>query len=113
GGMATKLAAAQIAASAGCATVIASGQTRHPLKAVQQGARASLILAPATPLAAWKQWIAGSVAPGGALALDAGAVAALHAGKSLLPSGVVAVSGDFGKGDSVRLIGPDGARIGV
>jgi glutamate 5-kinase len=113
GGMATKLAAAQIAASAGCATVIASGLTAHPLKAVLDGARASLILAPATPLAAWKQWIAGSVAPGGALALDAGAVAALHAGKSLLPSGVVAVSGDFGKGDSVRLIGPDGARIGV
>lgn len=113
GGMATKLAAAQIAASAGCATLIASGLTAHPLKAVLDGARASLILAPATPLAAWKQWIAGSVAPGGALTLDAGAVAALHAGKSLLPSGVVAVSGDFGKGDSVRLIGPDGARIGV
>ncbi|MBK1970355.1 glutamate 5-kinase [Brevundimonas diminuta] len=113
GGMATKLAAAQIAASAGCATVIASGLSNHPLKAVSEGARASLILAPATPLAAWKQWIAGSVAPGGALTLDAGAVAALRAGKSLLPSGVVAVSGDFGKGDSVRLICPDGARIGV
>ena len=113
GGMATKLAAAQIAASAGCATVIASGLSNHPLKAVSEGARASLILAPATPLAAWKQWIAGSVAPGGALTLDAGAVAALHAGKSLLPSGVVAVSGDFGKGDSVRLICPDGARVGV
>jgi glutamate 5-kinase len=113
GGMATKLAAAQIAASAGCATVIASGLTDHPLRAVLDGARASLILAPATPLAAWKQWIAGSVAPGGALTLDAGAVAALQAGKSLLPSGVVAVSGDFGKGDSVRLTGPDGARLGV
>ncbi|MEN5228235.1 glutamate 5-kinase [Brevundimonas naejangsanensis] len=113
GGMATKLAAAQIAASAGCATVIASGLTSHPLKAVLDGARASLILAPATPLAAWKQWIAGSVAPGGALTLDAGAVAALRAGKSLLPSGVVAVSGDFSKGDSVRLNGPDGARLGV
>lgn len=113
GGMATKLAAAQIAASAGCATVIASGLTQHPLKAVLDGARASLILAPATPLAAWKQWIAGSVAPGGALTLDAGAVAALRAGKSLLPSGVVAVNGDFGKGDSVRLTSPDGARLGV
>jgi len=113
GGMATKLAAAQIAASAGCATVIASGLTDYPLRAVLDGARASLILAPATPLAAWKQWIAGSVAPGGALTLDAGAVAALRAGKSLLPSGVFAVNGDFGKGDSVRLTGPDGARIGV
>lgn len=113
GGMATKLAAAQIAASAGCATIIASGLTDHPLSAIADGARASLILAPATPLAAWKQWIAGSVAPGGALTLDAGAVAALHAGKSLLPSGVIAVIGDFGKGDSVRLSGPDGARLGV
>jgi len=113
GGMATKLAAAQIAASAGCATVIASGLTDHPLRAIADGARASLILAPATPLAAWKQWIAGSVAPGGALTLDAGAVAALRAGKSLLPSGVFAVSGDFGKGDSVRLTSPDGARLGV
>src|SRR5690606_29717207 len=61
----------------------------------------------------WKQWIAGSVAPGGALTLDAGAVAALKSGKSLLPSGVAAVAGDFGKGDSVRLLGPDGARLGV
>lgn len=113
GGMATKLAAAQIAGSAGCATVIASGLTLHPLRAVADGAPASLILAPATPLAAWKQWIAGSVAPGGALTLDAGAVAALNSGKSLLPSGVVAVAGDFGKGDSVRLLGPDGARLGV
>lgn len=113
GGMATKLAAARIAASAGCATIIASGLTDRPLRAIAEGARASLILAPATPLAAWKQWIAGSVAPGGALTLDAGAVAALRAGKSLLPSGVVSVSGDFGKGDSVRLSGPDGARIGV
>lgn len=113
GGMATKLAAAQIAASAGCATVIASGLTEHPLKAVAAGARASLILAPATPLAAWKQWIAGSVAPGGALTLDAGAVKALEGGKSLLPSGIVAVSGDFGKGDSVRLLRPDGGRLGV
>lgn len=113
GGMATKLAAAQIVASAGCATVIASGLTEHPLKAVAAGARASLILAPATPLAAWKQWIAGSVAPGGALTLDAGAVKALEGGKSLLPSGIVAVSGDFGKGDSVRLLRPDGGRLGV
>lgn len=57
GGMATKLAAAQIAASAGCATVIASGLTDHPLRAVLDGARASLILAPATP---WRRGSSGS-----------------------------------------------------
>ncbi len=113
GGMATKLAAAQIARSAGCATVIASGQTLHPLKAVADGARATLITAPATPLAAWKQWIAGSMAPAGALTLDEGAVRALTAGKSLLPSGVVTVSGVFEKGDSLRLLDSSGTIVGV
>lgn len=113
GGMATKLAAAQIARSAGCATVIASGLTPHPLKAVAEGARATLITAPATPLAAWKQWIAGSMAPGGALTLDEGAVRALKSGKSLLPSGIASVSGAFEKGDSLRLLDPSGAVVGV
>ena len=113
GGMATKLAAAQIARSAGCATVIASGLTPHPLKAVAEGARATLITAPATPLAAWKQWIAGSMAPGGALTLDDGAVHALKSGKSLLPSGIASVSGAFEKGDSLRLLDPSGAVVGV
>ena len=113
GGMATKLAAAQIARSAGCATVIASGLTPHPLKTIAEGARATLITAPATPLAAWKQWIAGSMAPGGALTLDDGAVRALKSGKSLLPSGIASVSGEFEKGDSVRLIDTTGAVVGI
>ena len=113
GGMATKLAAAQIARSAGCATLIASGLTRGPLAALSNGARATLITAPDTPMAAYKQWIAGSLAPAGALTLDVGAVAALRAGKSLLPAGVTAVAGAFEKGDSVRLLDPAGAAVGV
>ena len=113
GGMATKLAAAQIARSAGCATIIASGQTLSPLTAIRDGARATLIAAPDGPMAAYKQWIAGSLSPAGQLRLDAGAVAALQAGKSLLAAGVTAVSGDFGKGDCVRLTDPSGLPVGV
>lgn len=113
GGMATKLAAAQIARSAGCATIIASGQTLSPLSAIRDGARATLIAAPDGPMAAYKQWIAGSLSPTGVLTLDAGAVTALKAGKSLLPAGVTAVSGGFEKGDCVRLIDPDGRAVGV
>lgn len=113
GGMATKLKAAQIARSAGCATVIASGQTIAPLSAIRQGARATLIDAPDSPMAAYKQWIAGSLAPAGELKLDAGAVAALRKGKSLLPAGVTAVIGDFDKGDCVQITDPDGVVIGV
>ncbi|KJV43060.1 glutamate 5-kinase [Brevundimonas sp. KM4] len=113
GGMATKLAAAQIARSAGCATIIASGQTLSPLSGIRDGARATLIAAPDGPMAAYKQWIAGSLSPTGFLTLDAGAVTALKAGKSLLPAGVTGVSGGFEKGDCVRLIDPAGRAVGV
>ena len=113
GGMKTKLEAARIARSAGCATVIASGAMLGPLAAVEAGARATLITAPGTPMAAYKAWIAGSVAPGGALTLDDGAVEALKGGRSLLPSGIRAVQGRFDKGDSVALVTTSGARAGV
>jgi len=113
GGMRTKLEAARIARSAGCATVIASGLTERPLAAVLDGARATLIPAPAGPMAAWKSWIAGSVDPAGRLVVDDGAVAALRAGKSLLPSGVRAVEGRFDRGDSVRVVTPDGRSAAV
>ena len=113
GGMRTKLEAARIARSAGCATVIASGLTERPLAAVLDGARATLIPAPAGPMAAWKSWIAGSVDPAGRLVVDDGAVAALRAGKSLLPSGVRAVEARFDRGDSVRVVTPDGRSAAV
>ena len=51
--------------------------------------------------------------PRGELALDAGAVAALMQGKSLLPAGVTGVTGQFGRGDAVAILGPDGAARGV
>ena len=113
GGMATKLMAAQIARSAGCATVIASGLVASPLTAVKDGAAATLITAPDGPLAAYKQWIAGSLNPAGTLSLDAGAAQALRAGKSLLPSGIASVAGAFEKGDCVRLLDASGAVLGV
>jgi glutamate 5-kinase len=113
GGMATKLQAAAIARAAGCATVIASGEALSPLRVLREGARATLITAPDTPMAAYKAWIAGSVEPAGELTLDDGAVQALRAGRSLLPAGVTRVAGAFDKGDSVRLLDAASGRIGV
>ena len=115
GGMATKLAAARIAHGAGCATLITLGRPasgpQGPLEAVEQGARATLFEPHATPAAAYKQWIAGTLAPQGSVTVDAGAAAALRAGKSLLPAGVRAVEGAFGKGDAVAVIDPAGREI--
>jgi glutamate 5-kinase len=112
GGMATKLAAARIASAAGCATVITLGARPAPLEAVEQGARATVIEPSTTPAAAYKAWIAGSLAPAGSLRVDAGAAAALRRGKSLLAAGVTGVVGGFGKGDAVVVRDEAGREIG-
>lgn len=113
GGMATKLEAARIARSAGCATLIVSGLEPHPLQALAEGARATLITAPATPLAAYKQWIAGSLEPAGAVRIDEGAAQALMSGRSLLASGLQTIQGRFDRGDCVRVLGPEDQVLGV
>ncbi len=112
GGMVTKLAAAKICAAAGCRMVIADGKRSRPLSAIEDGARCTWFLAGANPRTARKRWIAAHVTPAGTLALDTGAVAALNAGKSLLPAGVTRVEGAFERGDAVALVGPDGRRVG-
>ena len=101
GGMATKLAAARIASAAGCATVITLGQRPRPLQAVEDGERATIIEPSTTPAQAYKAWIAGSLAPAGALVVDEGAAQAVRRGKSLLAAGVRRIEGRFDKGDAV------------
>ncbi len=112
GGMTTKLAAARIAGAAGCATLITLGGRPAPLGAVEEGARCTLFEPSTTPAAAYKAWIAGSLSPQGSVVVDAGASAALRAGKSLLPAGVRAVDGTFEKGDAVIVRDQDGREIG-
>lgn len=111
GGMATKVAAAKIATAAGCAVLIARGDALRPLSALESGARATLFAAAAEPKAAYKAWIAGALKPAGVLRVDAGAARAVRSGKSLLAAGVTGVEGRFGKGEAVRILGPDGGEI--
>ena len=112
GGMLTKLEAARIATSAGTHMIIASGRVEHPLRAIAEGARSTWFLTAANPVTARKKWIGGALEPKGSLTIDAGAVAALRRGKSLLPAGVVRVDGTFARGDAVVIRGPDGSEIG-
>ncbi|HSD75372.1 MAG TPA: glutamate 5-kinase [Steroidobacteraceae bacterium] len=111
GGMATKLAAARIALNAGCALCIASGRIAHPLRRIEEGARCTWFLPSNSPVSVRKQWIASTLRPAGALAIDAGAVSALSSGKSLLPAGVVKAIGRFERGDTVSVLGPDGTEM--
>jgi len=112
GGMQTKIEAAKIATTAGTHMVIASGRIEHPLQAIVEGAPCTWFLTPANPVTSRKKWIAGSLEPKGTLTLDAGAVTALRAGKSLLPAGITRIDGAFERGDAVVIRGPDGAEIG-
>jgi glutamate 5-kinase len=112
GGMQTKIEAGRIATNAGTHMVIASGVVEHPLRAIAEGARCTWFLTAANPVTARKRWIAGALEPKGTLAIDAGAVAALRRGKSLLPAGVIAIEGSFARGDAVIIRGPGGAEIG-
>ena len=111
GGMKTKLIAAKTAIAGGCAMAIMEGSVLRPLLALATGVPCTWFVAQSDPQAARKRWI-NAMKPRGELRLDAGAVAALRAGKSLLPAGVVAVSGNFGRGDPVAILSPEGDVLG-
>jgi glutamate 5-kinase len=112
GGMRTKIEAAKIAVGAGAHMIIASGKIDHPLQAIAKGGRCTWFMTAANPVTSRKRWIAGTLEAKGTLTIDAGAVAALRAGKSLLPAGVVRVDGRFARGDAVVVRGPDTHEIG-
>jgi len=111
GGMTAKILAAKIAVAAGCHMCIAAGHPRHPLRRIEEGAPCTWFVPSATPAAARKQWIAGTLRPAGALTIDAGALRALLDGKSLLPAGVTAARGRFERGDTVSVLSADGAEV--
>ncbi|HEV8676448.1 MAG TPA: glutamate 5-kinase [Methylomirabilota bacterium] len=110
GGMVTKLQAAQKAMAAGIPMVIADGRQPAVLAALLAGEPLGTYFQPrGDRLAARKRWIAFAIAPQGMLEVDAGARRALvEGGKSLLPSGVVKVDGEFAAGDAVGLRDPAG-----
>jgi glutamate 5-kinase len=115
GGMATKLKAARQAARAGIAVIIAHGREDDVITIALDPARetGTLIVPAGVKLKSRKHWIAFALRPAGSLGVDRGATEALcNKGRSLLPSGVREVRGDFGGGDCVSLLDPDGVEFG-
>jgi glutamate 5-kinase len=111
GGMKTKLEAAQMATASGCHMVIAKAVEKYALQKLIDGGRASWFVATTKPHLARKDWIASAVKISGSVTVDAGAVKALKAGKSLLPAGVTAVGGKFERGDIIAIQAADGTPI--
>jgi glutamate 5-kinase len=113
GGMATKIRAAKKVGEYGVATLILNGQQAGLLPTVLAGgAGGSLFLAKERRMTSRKHWIAFTLRPRGQLMLDEGAVEALvRRGKSLLPSGILTVSGSFEAGDPVSCTDRDGKEF--
>lgn len=113
GGMKSKLIAARIATQAGVHMVIASGKVQNPLAALTAGAKATLFMASDKPVSARKKWISSHVKTNGSLIIDEGAIKALQSGKSLLPAGVVKVSGEFEHGDPIEILDKDAHKLAM
>ncbi|MGI2323900.1 MULTISPECIES: glutamate 5-kinase [unclassified Methylococcus] len=113
GGMITKLRAARLAARSGTATVIASGRESRVLPRILDGEELGTLLIPdVSPLIARKRWMAGQLKLKGCFVVDEGAARVLRdAGKSLLPIGVIAVEGEFRRGDLVACTDSAGQEI--
>jgi glutamate 5-kinase len=111
GGMATKIAAAEMAMAAGCSAVVTLGSRERPVSALFEGARATWFLATVSPESAKRVWIAGALAVTGRLHLDAGAAQAVKAGRSLLAAGITQVEGSFERGSAIRLADPAGTEF--
>ena len=113
GGMLTKILAARRAANTGIHTVIASGHEANVLHRLLGGeAIGTLLYAPEASLAKRKSWLADHLQLRDKVTLDAGATKALlHGGKSLLPIGVIAVTGEFERGDAIGCIDESGREL--
>lgn len=113
GGMRTKLYAADLATRSGTAVVVTSGSQPDVILRVAGGERLGTYFATSnTHLESRKRWLLSETVLHSRVIVDAGAVRALtHQGKSLLPAGVVAVEGNFDRGQTIRIYDPDGQEI--
>ncbi len=113
GGMITKILAAKRAAGSGASTVIAWGREPDVLLRLTQGEPiGTCLVADAPKLQARKRWMTSHLQLRGAVTVDDGAVDKLvREGKSLLPIGMVAVEGDFHRGDVIAVRAPDGREV--
>lgn len=113
GGMVTKVRAARLAARSGAYTVIVGGRIDNVIVRLKEAESLGTLLSPVTDRQlARKQWLAGHLQTKGSLVLDDGAVRALKkGGNSLLPIGVVSVSGRFRRGDMVACVDSEGVEV--
>lgn len=109
GGMKAKLEAAKIASNAGCRMVLANGKVKNVIVRIIDGAAIGTIFMPKRKLSNRLRWILNSTASG-MINIDEGAMRAVMNSKSLLPSGIVGVKGDF-EADAVVMLNDNAKAV--
>ena len=104
GGMFTKLEAAKICMHAGCSMLIANGKNFNPLRKIISKKLYTWFKPKISNLDARKKWIISSLSSSAKIFIDQGASRALKSGKSLLPSGIIKIAGNFKKGDNIIIV---------
>jgi len=104
GGMLTKLEAAKICVNAGCNMIIANGKIFNPIQKIIRTKLYTWFKPKISNLDARKKWIISSLLTSAKIYIDQGATKALKSGKSLLPAGIIKISGNFKKGDNILII---------
>lgn len=111
GGMVTKLSAAKIAMGSGCCMAITNGKDLHALRKIDQGKPCTWFIPKTNSIRARKNWIRHHLKSQGRVIINPGAITALENGKSLLSAGVMAIDGNFQKGDVVSVYTPEQREI--
>ena len=111
GGMKTKLKAAEIATTSGVPLVIANSQKENVILDILEGKQVGTLFKPQKRLPQIKRWIAYGASVKGQIEVNEGAKKAILKGASLLPVGVVKLTGTFNEGDVISLVDQDGAEF--
>jgi glutamate 5-kinase len=111
GGMKTKLKAAEIATTSGVPLVIANSHTENVILEILAGKQTGTLFKPQCRLPSIKRWIAYGASVKGQIFVNEGAMKAILDGASLLPVGVVKVTGTFNEGDVVSLVDQGGIEF--
>ena len=111
GGMLTKLEAAKICMNSGCNMLIANGKNINPIKQIIKKKLFTWFVPKISNLDARKKWIISSLSSSAKIYIDQGASKALRSGKSLLPAGIIKVSGTFNKGDNILIVDSNNIEI--
>ena len=111
GGMLTKLEAAKICMNAGCNMLIANGKNFNPIQRIINKKLYTWFKPKISNLDARKKWIISSLSSSARIYIDYGASKALKSGKSLLPAGIIKITGSFKKGDNIIIVDNNNTNI--